>query len=169
MEHKEMIRKLLSITFLLALPLASVFAQQKTDYSGTWKLNVSKSDFGVLPGPSSRTDVITHKDPTITNHVATEGDQGKLDYTVNYSTDGKEVTNTVGERVSKSTAKWDGNNLVINTKLKFNDADVDIVSTWVLAADGKTLTVNAHLSSSMGETDQKLVYEKQDSAAPAKP
>jgi hypothetical protein len=117
MEHKEMMRRLLSITFLIALPLVSVFAQQKTDYSGTWKLNVAKSDFGVLPGPSSRTDVITHKEPSITNHVTAEGEQGKLDYTVSYSTDGKEVTNTVAERVSKSTAKWDGNNLVVNTKL----------------------------------------------------
>ena len=166
-----MIRKILLLTLLLAMPLMSVFAQQKTDYSGTWKLNVTKSDFGMIPGPSSRTDVITHKDPTLSNHVSAESDQGKVDYTVNYSTDGKEVTNTVSERVSKSTAKWDGNNLVINTKLKFNDADVDIVSTWVLAADGKTLTVSAHFTSTMGETDQKLVYEKQegDAAPAAKP
>lgn len=160
-----MMRRLLSITFLIALPLVSVFAQQKTDYSGTWKLNVAKSDFGMLPGPTSRTDVITHKDPSITNHVTLDGEQGKADYTLNYSTDGKEVTNTVGDRVSKSTAKWDGNNLVFNTKLKFGDADVDIVSTWVLAADGKTLTISAHISSSMGDTDQKLTFEKQDGDA----
>lgn len=162
-----MIRKLISLTFLLALTAVSVCAQ-KTDYSGTWKLDVAKSDFGAIPGPTSRTDVITHKDPTITNHVSLDGEQGKADYTVSYSTDGKEVTNTVGERVSKSTAKWEGANVVINTKLKFGDADVDIVSTWVVSADGKTLTVSAHINSTMGETDQKLVYEKQD-AAPAKP
>ena len=36
-----MIRKLIAVTFLLALPLISVFAA-KTDYSSTWKLNVSK-------------------------------------------------------------------------------------------------------------------------------
>lgn len=162
-----MTKKLLALFFLLALPLVSVFAQQKTDYSGTWKLNISKSDFGPLPGPDSRTDVISFKDSTISNHVTSEGQQGKLDYTATYSTDGKETTNTVGQFVSKSTTKWDGNNLVVNTKLKFNDTDVDIVATWVLAADGKTLTVNAHLSSTMGEADQKLLYEKQEAAAPA--
>ena len=160
-----MIKKLLSITFLLALSAASVLAQQKTDYSGTWKLNVSKSDFGPLPAPDSRTDVITQKEPAITNHVVSEGQQGKLDYTVNYSTDGKEVTNTVADRVSKSTAKWDAKNLVVNTKLKFNDMDVDVVATWVLAADGKTLTIDAHITSTMGEVDQKLVFEKQEGAA----
>jgi hypothetical protein len=163
-----MIRKLLSITFLLALPLVTVVAQQKPDFSGTWKLNVSKSDYGVLPGPTSRTDVITHKEPSISNHVTSESDQGKLDYTLTYSTDGKETTNTVGERVAKSTAKWEGNNLIINSKLKVGDADIDVVATWVLSADGKTLTLNVHLSSAMGEADQKIVFERQDSA-PAAP
>lgn len=162
-----MIRKLLSITFLLAMALITVVAQQKTDFSGTWKLNVDKSDFGVLGGPTSRTDVITHKDPSITNHVTTEGPQGKLDYTLNYSTDGKEVTNTIGERVLKSTAKWDGNNLIVNSKLKLNDTDVDVVATWTLAADGKTLTLSVHITSAMGDADQKFTFEKQDGGAAA--
>jgi len=162
-----MIRKLITVTFLIALPLVSVFAQQKTDFSGTWKLNVAKSDFGPLPGPTSRTDVITHKEPSISNHVTSEGAQGKLDYTVTYSTDGKETTNTIGDFVSKSTPKWEGANLIVNTKLKINDTDVDVVATWVLAADGKTLTISAHISSSMGEADQKLVFEKDSSAAAA--
>lgn len=164
-----MIRKILLLTLLLALPLVSGFAQQKPDYNGTWKLNVAKSDFGVLPGPTSRTDTITIKEPAITDHVVSDGPQGKLDSTFNYSTDGKESTNTIGEWVTKSTAKWDGNNLVINTKLKVNDADVEVVGTWTLSADGKTLTVSAHISSSMGETDQKLTFEKQagDAEAPA--
>ena len=162
-----MIRKLISITFLIALPLVSVFAQQKTDYSGTWKLNVDKSDFGVLGGPTSRTDVITQKEPSISDHVTADGAQGKQEYTVTYSTDGKETANTFGEMSAKSTTKWDGNSLVINTKLKFNDTDVDVVSTWVLSADGKTLTVSAHISSTMGETDQKLTYDRQDGGAVA--
>ena len=162
-----MIRKLLSITFLLALPLISVVAQQKTDFSGTWKLNVEKSDFGILGGPTSRTDVITHKDPSITNHITADGEQGKVDYTLNYATDGKEVTNTIGERVLKSTAKWEGNNLIVNSKLKINEGDVDVVATWVLAADGKTLTISVHFTSAMGDADQKFTFEKQDSGAAA--
>lgn len=160
-----MIRKILSIAFLIALPLLSIFAQQKTNFSGTWKLNVARSDFGPLPGPTSRTDVITHKEPSITNHVISEGAQGKLDYTVNYSTDGKETTNSIGDFVSKSTPKWEGANLIVNTKLKINDADVDVVATWVLGADGKTLTISAHITSAMGEADQKLVFEKDSGAA----
>jgi len=166
-----MIRKLLLIAFLVALPAASAFAQQKPDFSGTWKLNVAKSDFGALPGPASRTDVITHKEPSLTNDVTAEGAGGKQQYTVKYTTDGKEVTNQMGPREVKSTMKWEGSNLVISSKFMYNDSEVNAQSTWTLSGDGKTLTISTHYASSMGETDQKAVLEKQESvpaAAPAK-
>ena len=161
-----MIRKLLSIAFLIALPAAAALAQQKPDFSGTWKLNVAKSDFGVLGGPDSRTDVITHKEPSLTDDVTAEGSQGKQQYTVKYTTDGKEATNQVGPREIKSTLKWDGSILIINSKFTFNDADVLGEARWSLSADGKTLTINGHFTSSLGELDQKIVLEKQE--APAK-
>jgi hypothetical protein len=164
-----MIRKLLAITFLIALPLVSAFAQ-KPDFSGTWKLNVAKTDFGVLPGPTSRTDVITHKDPSLSDSVTAEGAQGKQEYTVSYTTDGKEAVNKIGPREIKSTLKWAGSNLVISSKFLYNDAEVTSEATWALSPDGKTMTVNAHFTSTMGEADQKFVYEKQEGGAtPAKP
>lgn len=164
-----MIRRLLFIAFLVALSLASVSAQQKPDFSGTWKLNVAKSDFGVIGGPTSRTDVITHKDPSLSNSVTADGPQGKQEFTVNYTTDGKEATNKMGPREVKSTLKWSGSTLVINSKFVYNDADVSAEATWALSSDGKTLTITQHFSSSMGDADQKLIFEKQEAAAPATP
>jgi len=161
-----MIHRLLSITFLIALSVVGVCAQQKTDFSGTWKLNVAKSDFGMLGGPTSRTDVITHKDPSLSNSVTAEGAQGKQQYTVSYTTDGKEAANKMGDREIKSVLKWAGSNLVISSKFVYNDMDVTGESTWVLSPDGKTLTISAHFTSAMGDADQKFVFEKQDAAAP---
>ncbi len=160
-----MIRKLLSISFLLALPLVSVFAQQKTDYSGTWKLNVAKSDFGMLGGPTSRTDVITHKDPSLSDSVTAEGAQGKLAYILSYTTDGKEAVNKIGPREIKSTLKWAGSNLAVSSKFVYNDMDVATEAVWALSLDGKTLTISVHFTSSMGEADQKYVFEKQEGGA----
>ena len=164
-----MIRKLLSITFLIALPLITVAAQQKPDFSGTWKLNVAKSDFGALPGPQSRTDVITHKDPSLSDSVTVESEEGKQQYTANYTTDGKEATNKIGTRDVKTAVKWSGSSLALSSKFTYEGADVAGESTWSLSADGKVLTISIHYASSIGETDQKLVYEKQESATPAKP
>jgi len=153
----------------MALLAITCLAQQKPDFSGTWKLNVAKSDFGNFPSPTSRTDVIVHKEPSLTVNVSAEGPQGKFEYVANYSTDGKETTNKVRDRDAKSTAKWDGNNLQVHSIFNLNDTEVTAVANWTLNPDGKTLNINVHFSSSMGEGDQKLVFEKQDSGATVAP
>jgi hypothetical protein len=158
--------KLLVAALSLTVLAASAFAQSKSNYSGTWKLNVAKSSFDPLPSPDSRTDVIAHNDPDLKDDVTQAGGaQGTFSGTIHYTTDGKENTNTLGEREVKSTLGWEGSNLVVNSKLTFNDADVAIKNVWVLSDDGKTLTQSAHITSPMGEFDQKLVFEKQDGAA----
>jgi hypothetical protein len=160
MLHKTLVAALTVTAFA-----ASLAAQSKPNFSGTWKLNVSKSDFGPLPGPDSRTDVIEHNDPVLKVNTSAEGAQGKQNFILTYTTDGKEVVNKQGPREIKSTAVWDGSNLVFNSKFSFNDNDVTIKNVWTLSADGKTLTENAHLSAQMGEADQKMVFEKQDGGA----
>jgi hypothetical protein len=144
-----------------AAPSASAAGGAKPDYSGTWKLNVSKSDFGPLPAPDVRTDIIEHKDPALKASTSQDGPQGKQEYTIAITTDGKEVTNNAGGTELKSTGSWEGNNLVVNTKLKFQDNDVAIKSVWLLSDGGKTLTQNSHIISPLGELDQKMVFEKQ--------
>jgi hypothetical protein len=160
MLHKTLVAALTVTAFA-----ASLAAQSKPNFSGTWKLNVSKSDFGPLPGPDSRTDVIEHNDPVLKVNTSAEGAQGKQNFTLTYTTDGKEVMNKQGQRDIKSTVVWDGSNLVLNSKFSFNDNDVTVKNVWTLSADGKTLTANAHLSAQMGEADQKMVFEKQEGGA----
>jgi hypothetical protein len=144
-----------------AKPAPTAAGGAKNNYGGTWKLNVSKSDFGVLPPPASRTDVIEHQEPALKVATTQDGDQGKQDYIIAITTDGKESVNTPGGLELKSTAAWEGSNLVVNTKLKFQDNDVAIKTVWLLSDDGKTMTQNAHIASPMGEFDQKMVFEKQ--------
>ena len=133
----------------------------KPNYSGTWKLNVAKSDFGPIPGPDTRTDVIEHNDPILKVSTSQDGAQGKQQYTLNMTTDGKEAINTPGGLEVKSIGGWEANNLVINVKLKFQDNDVEAKATWLLSEDGKTMTQNQHLTTAMGELDQKMIFEKQ--------
>ncbi len=140
----------------------SMIAQTKPNFSGTWKLNVAKSDYGPLPAPDSRTDVITHNEPTMKIDVDQKGGQGDFTGTINYTTDGKENVNHLGPREIKSTLAWEGSNLVVNSKLEVNDAEITIKSVWTLSEDGKTLTQNAHITSPMGELDTKIVSEKVD-------
>ena len=90
------------LTSVAALALATSLAA-KPNFSGTWTLNVSKSDFGMLPGPTSRTDVIEHNDPALKDTVTQETQQGPQNATLNYTTDGKEATNEQGPMTVTST------------------------------------------------------------------
>lgn len=159
--------KVLFTVIAVVASVASLAAQSKPNFSGTWKLNVAKSDFGVLPPSNGRTDVIDHQEPNLTDSVSDDGAQGQQNYTLSMTTDGKEAINKPGGLDMKSTAAWDANNLVVNAKLQFQGSDVSIKTTWALSDDGKTLTENVHLESPMGETDQKMVYEKQEGGASA--
>jgi hypothetical protein len=162
-----MLRKLIFSALVILAFTASLSAQSKPNFSGTWKLNVDKSDFGVLPPSNSRTDVIDHQEPNLSDTVADDGAQGQQNYTLSMTTDGKEVVNKPGGLEMKSTAAWAANSLVVNAKLAFQGSDVVIKTTWSLSDDGKTLTENVHLESPMGETDQKMIYEKQEGGATA--
>jgi hypothetical protein len=152
---------MLRVLFVTLILAAGAFAQSQPNFSGTWKLNASKSDFGPLPGPDTRTDVIEHKEGTLKDKVSAAGQQGNQDYTLTFKTDGTETVNTVGDREIKVSAKWEGPALAVSTKLAFNDMQIEIKANWTVSADGATLTQAVHLSSSMGEADQKMVYEKQ--------
>jgi len=153
--------RLFSLT-LLTLALGLVQAQAKTNFSGTWKLNAAKSDFGQMPAPDSIVEKITHEDPSLKANVATTGGMmGDTNYDVSYTTDGKECVNHMGDNEFKSTLKWDGDELVIDTKGSFGGNEFTAKGRWTLSSDGKTLTHMEHFSSAMGEGDVKEVFDKQ--------
>ena len=136
-------------------------AGAKPNFTGIWKLNVAKSDFGPIPGPDAETDTIEHNDPKIRLAVDQQGQQGKRNFELAINIDGKEETHKLGDQEVKTTAQWDGSALVVSTKLMFQDNEVIIKAAYTMLPDGKTVNVNTHLSSAMGEADQKMVYDKQ--------
>lgn len=136
-------------------------AQAKPNFSGNWKMNGDKSDFGAFPGPTSRTDKIDHKDPSLKLTTNQSGAQGDITADLSYSTDGKETTNEIMGTEVKSTAHWDGNTLVIDSKANFGGADITLKDKWALAEDGKGITIDRHIVTPQGEVDQKIVMEKQ--------
>jgi hypothetical protein len=142
-------------------PTAPAMGGEKPNFSGVWKLNVAKSDFGVMPPPDSRTDTIEHKEPTLKLARDEKGAEGARNYIINTSNDGKEVINNWGGMEVKITANWEGPALAATIKLKFQDNDIVIKQTSTLSADGKVLTNKNHIMSPMGELDQTEVYEKQ--------
>jgi hypothetical protein len=138
--------------------LAAAFgalAQAKPNFSGNWKLNAGKSDFGAMPAPDSRTDKITHEDPALTDAFTQSGQMGELVAEMKYSTDGKETTSTLRGNPIKTTAKWEGDDLAIAGKTQFNGADVTLNDRWSLSADGNNLNHPASCQQPHGRNRSK--------------
>lgn len=149
------------VLFALGVIFSVSAAHAKTSFTGTWKLDVEKSDFGPMPHPNSLVDKIEQSDAVIKINRAQSNQNGEMSYDVAYTLDGQESTNTVRGNPLKSTAKWDGDALLIETKVKIQDNDIQINDRWTLGEGGTTIVIARHLKSAQGEGDQKLVMVKQ--------
>jgi hypothetical protein len=58
-------------------------------------------------------------------------------------------------------AQWIGDKLMIESERVVQGATLKQKEIWSLSADGKTLTVDAHVTLPNGEFDVKQVFEKQ--------
>lgn len=145
----------------LVLMLCVTVAQAKPDFSGEWKLDVAKSDFGPMPAPQSMVQKITHQEPNLKVVSTQVSERGEFTSERNYTTDGKECVNKMRNNEVKSTLKWDGDTLVIDSKMEFQGNPISTSERWSLSGDGKILTVKMHFSSSQGEGDTTRLFNKQ--------
>jgi hypothetical protein len=146
-------------------PAAAATASNGThpDFTGTWKLNPAKSDFGQGQPPTSQVTTIEIHGIAmkVTNDVK-GGFMGDMTMVDSFTTDGKESTwDGMGGAKVKGTAHWEGSALVVDAKTDFQGSDVTIKDTYKLSDDGKTLYINTHAGTSMGDFDSKTGFDKQ--------
>jgi hypothetical protein len=153
-------------SLLLVLAAAGAAAQDaKPDFSGTWTLDLTRSDFGPMPPPDSLVSVIEHKEPSFKITTTQKGQQGELTNVRTLSTDGKETVNRLrtmaGEQDVKSITKWNGRLLTTSFSLDAQGTTIDVSDTFDLSDDGKVLTVTRALKSPQGDFGTKMVFSKQ--------
>jgi len=149
------------LAIVLAAALSAGLAMAKPNFSGEWKMDAAKSDYGPMPAPDSLSMKIKHEEPSVEIEHHQAGAQGELKADYKYTTDGKECVNTVRNNELKSTVNWDGDALIVKTKVNFQGNDVTLDDKWTLAEDGKTLTIDRQISSPQGELTMKTVLVKQ--------
>lgn len=147
------------ILLISALIFASVgFAQP--NFSGSWKLNDSKSKLGERSFAAKEL-VIEHKknDLSIESHSVFRDQE--ITRNNKYTLDGKECINK-GFRDSeiKSTAVWsdDKKSLTISSKVKIQDGEMSFKAVYKM--DKANLVVEASASSSYGDWSETQVYDK---------
>jgi hypothetical protein len=131
------------------------------NFSGEWKLNLSKSNYGYFPAPFGATRKIVQSGAKLSMTTIQKGAKGEITSQLNYTTDGKESANPSPNGESKGSAQWIGDKLMIESSREVQGAVLKQKEIWTLSADGKTLTIDAHVSLPNGEFDVKQVFEKQ--------
>lgn len=150
---------------LLSMSLLAA-ASHKPDFSGTWKLNLAKSEFGKAMPPQALTSRIEHRDPELKVHSETTGPQGTYSTDYKWVTDGRENVNTVRGNEIHATVVWNGRTLASNAKTTVNGTALTIVDLWTLAEDGQTLTISRTIKGPQGTAEQTYVYDKTEEPRP---
>ena len=144
----------------LVMACGMTYGQANSNLGGVWKMDPARSDFGSGPVSESRLDHISidgvHIKDTITQKLR-HGPESTYD--MNYTTDGKECANRVRGNAVKSTARWEGDELVIDSKvLALRQAAIQ--DRWSVSADGKTITLRRHMTGAV-TAEQKLTFDRQ--------
>lgn len=157
------IRVLLIMALLLTVAPATR-AQEHPNFSGTWKLNLDKSDYGDLQGPETRTDVIEQHEGHVSERVIAEGRHRVQQYTLLFATDGSETALPHGTKMGSVTilgvsARWQGEALIVMQNLRFQDSDLVAANVYTLSGDGKSLTIAVALGGS-SRTAATFVFDR---------
>jgi hypothetical protein len=149
-------RKAILLTTLFAATLSAA------NFSGEWKLDAAKSDFGPAPAPDLMTRSIKQTLPAVEISTHQKGAAGETTTQLKYTLDGKESVNKLPTGEAKGTAKIDGENIVIQSTREVQGTSIASKETWSLSDGGKVLTILNHISiPGQGELDFKLVFDKQ--------
>jgi hypothetical protein len=139
-------RKWLVAAAVLALAPLS-WAQQKPDFSGTWKLDPLKSRTDQVKEPKDLVLKIEHKEPAVHVSLAPGGDFDlMIDSTI------KEVHfDDVPGFAMASWDRWQGDHLILQTTRKTPSGDVVTIRELRLGDKGKILTTVLTVRDKTGE------------------
>lgn len=144
----------------LALFLACAAALAAADFSGSWSLDLPKSDFGRANPPQAlsmtvrQTAAALAVESTLTDARGASTSRYTLDLT------GKEAKNLMRGNEVVSTSSWRGETLHVKARTSVQGTEIKTVDQWQLDPAGRTLTVYRTASTPQGDIEQRFVYVK---------
>lgn len=156
--------KFLSILGLMAigvLLIAWVQPQKSIDFTGVWKFNPEKSRLQIPP-PSASTFIVEHKEPNF-HLTRTHIYDGKPDtWSIDLTTDGKEVIQRDGDQTLQVRLYWEGNQLIFDSKIILKDREATNIVRYQLSEDGKTFTAMESFRGPRLKYDNVWIFDKEE-------
>jgi hypothetical protein len=144
------------ILFLSMIFAAAVLsAESKPNFTGTWKLNLAKSDMGGAPVEALTVEV-DHHDPVFKYTAKGSASGQAFEETESLTTDGKPGQDSKGATV---TTRWEGESLV--SEAIGGDGNVMYVTRLSMSEDGKTVKRVFERKSADDPQTRRETYDKQ--------
>jgi hypothetical protein len=140
--------------------VGTVSAHAAPNFSGTWALDLNKSDLGMKnPAAMARMKKVVLIIKQTANKLSIERSTGEVAV---YSLDDRESVNSLpGGGQAKTTMSWSGDTLI--SKTISNSSGSNVMSTDIrsLNANGREMVLKVSLKMPSGERRQTLIYTKQ--------
>ena len=154
--------------FLSVFLISENSMAQNVNFTGFWKLNAEKSDFGVMGQPDHLTFNIKHEGINFEfeQHVINQTGERKM--TFKYTTDGKKCSNTLEGVEFLTVCTWKENVLIAETDVEMQGTPVKVINEYSLSEDKKLLTIKLVYSGPMGDMEASYVFDKGEAPPPPK-
>jgi hypothetical protein len=134
-------------------------AGDKPNFTGEWKMNPAKSNYGAFPPPTSVVRKITLADPSLIIVDDQVGGGADGTTTRKYTTDGKSASFDINGTVVVGSATWDGTAIIVNTTVE--SAGLAFKDKMSLSGDGKELTSSVKIETGQGDAEVTVVFDRQ--------
>jgi len=146
-----MLRRLLFFA-LLQVTLPAV------DFSGSWALDVGKSNFGGANPPQSLTMTVRQKNAQLDVESSLTDARGSSTSKYTLDLSGKEAENVMRGNKVVSTSAWRGPMLQVKAKTLVQGTEIKTVDQWQLDEGGRVLTIYRTATTLKGDVEQRFVY-----------
>ena len=154
-------RSRLIIVFVLFVALTTTYAE--TNFSGIWKMDPGKSDWGPVTPPTEAKYVVRHIGSKLSFNYVQDGNISRVDITPDNE---ERITSTTEETAVWTRAYWTGNVLVLQSRerKRFGTqaaTGASWESRWSMSEDGRALIIDRKIRNNRAEVVQHVVYDKQ--------
>ncbi len=112
------------------------------NFTGIWHANLSKSRF-LGPPPIAIAVKIEHSDPELQEKIlVTKVDGSEERVVFECWTNGKEGKSLLNGSAVRGNARWEGDELVIESWMQFGTRQMHFCDCWSLSPDGQILSTN---------------------------
>jgi hypothetical protein len=158
-----------NLLLILLLILAASFKTDKTDFSGTWVINMTKSKFGDAPAytAAKQIKVVQSNDQIeLENTIIGDTQDSTARMTIPFNEKGLTLTDGEGHKRVITTDWLSGNEVLnITSSVKFKDdsgsEEYQSAERWSLSEQGRVLTISKKVSAYSGfEYSITAIYDK---------